>query len=310
MRFAWTLPPAPDEAVAEAVAAEELGFDAVWIEAGGAAPPPVEPAAMAARLAEPTIGVRIGVTAAVGVEHPVELAEQMAVADLAVGGRLVLAVRPVPGSGERLAEVLDLLLDSLASHPFRHQGPAWPTPANLAQNVFNVEQRVRVTPPPAQFEMPLWVAGRIGRDAAVERALGVLADADEQVDDLASWSADARRTHPFLARRIRRAMRWLPPDGEGSLDVEAAVTGLRIAQRAVDLDLVVVDHRGVTGDRVDDPGLRQAMMEAMARGVRPRLQLDRYPPGLEDHWVGESEPGAQDTVHQATRQESRGISHG
>lgn len=284
MRLAWTLAPEPGLAVAEAVSAEEHGFDAVWIDATRSGPDVVEPAAMAAHLAESTSGVRVGVTAAVGEEHPVELAEQMAVADLALGGRLVLAVRPVPASEDRLPEVLDLLLDCLASHPFRHEGPAWPMPANLAENVFNVEQRVRVTPAPAQIELPLWLAGAVGRDAAVERAIGVLADVDERFDDLASWWADARGKHPQLVRRVRRALRWAPPRRDGVLDVEAAVSTLRAAQRAVDVDMVVVDYRDPAGDRIGEPALRAAMMVAIARDVRPRVQLDRYPPGLEDHW--------------------------
>jgi alkanesulfonate monooxygenase SsuD/methylene tetrahydromethanopterin reductase-like flavin-dependent oxidoreductase (luciferase family) len=274
VRFAWALSGPLGGAANEAADAEAAGFDAVWIERAD-----VEPAALAAHLATATSGLRIGVTTTIGADHPVELAEQIAVADLALNGRLVLAVRPAPGNGERFAEALDLLIECLASHPFRHEGQAWRVPANLAANKFNVEHRLRVTPAPAQFELPVWVAGVRGRDAAVERGLGVLIDADEAIDDVARWWAQTRAAHPALARRMRRARRWAVPVVGGDVDADAAVDALRQAQRAVDVDVAVADAPGAD---------RTAAMAALMRRVRPRLQLDRYPPGLEEHWARRS----------------------
>lgn len=306
MRFAWLLPPDPGAAVDAATAAEDLGYDAVWIDGADSASTAVEPAPLAARLAASTSGVRVGVIAAVGREHPIELAEQMAVADLVLGGRLVLTVRPEAGTGDRLAESLDLMLDCFASHPFRHAGPTWPAPANRPENTFNLEQRIRVTPAPAQFELPVWVAGVEGRAAATERALGILADATEHVDDVTTWWEATKSEHPPLARRIRRAVRWTPPtDGARQhLDAEAAIEELRVWQRRVDLDLVVIDPVAVP-----DVARVSQLMADIAHHVRPRVQLDRYPPGLEAHWTtGSADPETANTESRNT--ESEGANHG
>jgi alkanesulfonate monooxygenase SsuD/methylene tetrahydromethanopterin reductase-like flavin-dependent oxidoreductase (luciferase family) len=274
MRFAWALTGPLAGAVAEAADAEAAGFDAVWIERAD-----VEPAALAAHLAAATTGLRVGVTATIGDDHPIELVEQIAVADLALNGRLVLAVRPARGSAERFGEALDLLLECFGSHPFRHEGQAWRVPANIAANVFNVENRVRVAPAPAQFELPVWVAGASGRDAAVDRGLGLLFDPGEDVDDLATWWAQTRAAP--LARRVRRGRRWRVSSAAADLDADAAVDELRAVQRAVDLDLVVADAGQL--DRAD----RTVVMAELMHDVRPRLQLDRYPPGLEEHWAAQ-----------------------
>jgi alkanesulfonate monooxygenase SsuD/methylene tetrahydromethanopterin reductase-like flavin-dependent oxidoreductase (luciferase family) len=274
MRFAWALTGPLGGAAAEAAAAESAGFDAVWIERAD-----VEPAALGAHVAVATTGLRVGVTAALGADHPIELAEQMAVADLVLNGRLVLAVRPAPGTESRFAEALDLLLDCFGSHPFRHEGEAWRVPANLPTNVFNVETKVRVTPAPAQFELPVWVAGASGRQAAVDRCLGVVIDDDERGEDVAAWWDETRAARPGLARRMRRARRWRLPARADRLDADGAVDALRAAQRELDIDLVVAE----TGHL--DPADQQGMMSAVIASVRPRLQLDRYPPGLEQHWA-------------------------
>ena len=220
--------------------------------------------------------MRIGITASVGLDHPIELAEEAAVADLALGGRLVLGVRPVVGADDALPEILELLLECFASHPFRHQGRRWQVPANLDHNVFNLEDLVRVAPAPAQLELPVWVVGPSGRRAAAERGLGVVADADEPTADLARWWAETNAEHPNLVRRIRRSAIWEPPLDDGRVVVDEAVDELRGLQRAIGLDLVIVHHaRGSSSD---------AVMSDVSRFVRPLVQLDRLPPGLEAHW--------------------------
>ena len=134
MRFAWKLDGPIDDAAGDAAAAEAYGFDAVWVGDDR-----IASTAVAASLAPSTIGLRVIVAATVGHDNPVELAEQVAVADLTLNGRLVLAVRPAVDAADRLGEVLDLLADCFGAHPFRHEGPVWPTPANLPANVFNLE---------------------------------------------------------------------------------------------------------------------------------------------------------------------------
>jgi hypothetical protein len=270
MRFGWQL--RPESARVEAVEAEGLGYDVAWIDGRGG----LSPSVIAASLAADTTGIRVGITEPVGVDNPIQLAEEVAVADLALGGRLSLAVRPVEGTLEHLPEVLDLLLDCFASHPFRHPGPRWPAPANLEQNVFNLEERIRVAPAPAQLELPVWVAGPAGRGCATERGLGFIADAEETVDQLAAEWCEVIAAHPALARRIRRSAFWSPPMDGDQLDIEASVAHLRALQRSIGLDLVIVEA---------DTEHPSRLMAEVSRFVRPRVQLDRLPPGLDDHWA-------------------------
>ncbi len=107
--------------------AEELGFDLAWIEEARALAPLVVAAALAPR----TSGIRIAASVGAG-PNPVTLAEEAAVADLALGGRLVLAV----GSGdeELLQETVELLYHAFAARPFTHAGPRWRAPARLAEH--------------------------------------------------------------------------------------------------------------------------------------------------------------------------------
>lgn len=281
------LPPAAT--VATAVAAESLGFDVVWIDDSH----PASPTVVAASLAVDTTGIRVGLTASVGTDHPIELAEEVTVADLALGGRLALAVRPVAGAADDLPEILDLLQECFASHPFRHPGPRWPAPANLEQNVFNLEDRIRVTPSPAQLELPLWVAGRFGREAAAERGLGILTDVDESADELAVWWDDLAVRQPAVLRRIRRNATWEPPMRDGRVDVDVAVDHLRTLQRSIGLDLVVACGRGDGSDL--------AVMADLSRFVRPLVQLDRLPPGLVEHWAAHRELDLERPEHSDTQ---------
>jgi alkanesulfonate monooxygenase SsuD/methylene tetrahydromethanopterin reductase-like flavin-dependent oxidoreductase (luciferase family) len=277
MRFGWNLELRGSNPLGglltDSANAESAGFDMVWYSDEGG----LHPAAVAAAIAPVTVGLRVGVTALVGVENPVELAEEMTVADHVLGGRLVLAVRAAEHTAGRVPEVLDLLLESFGSHPFRHGGPIWPTPANLAENIFNLEDRVRVTPPPVQFELPLLVAGVEGRDAAVERGLGFVLDAEESGATVRAWWQQVKDREPLLVRRIRRTATWVPPTRGDRIDAGQSVIQLRALQRDIGLDLVVV--------RAPPPLDPHVAMLDIARLIRPRVQLDRLPPGLEYHWT-------------------------
>jgi hypothetical protein len=83
---------------------------------------------------------------------------------------------------------------------------------------------------------------------------------------------------------MRRSLLWSPTIDGGRLALAAAVDELRELRDAGDLDLVVVDvpagHGGeLADDQLDD------LLDDISREVRPRLQLDRLPPGLDEHWV-------------------------
>ena len=85
--------------------------------------------------------------------------------DQLLGGRLVTCLRPAPGAEDRFAEAVEVFMAGLAPRPFRHEGAAWRVPANLPDNVFNIEQRLRVTPTTAQIEPVGLGHGRTHRPA-------------------------------------------------------------------------------------------------------------------------------------------------
>ena len=64
---------------------------------------------LAAALAGRVPDLILAVEVEIGDRHPFELAEEVAVVDLASGGRLVVAARPAPGAGEDYGEALDLV---------------------------------------------------------------------------------------------------------------------------------------------------------------------------------------------------------
>ena len=124
----------------------------------GAAGALVSAAAVAARVDEVLVAAEV----VVGARHPVEIAEEAAVTDLGSGGRLVLVARPAGGEPGRYAESLDVVRHALAAKPFRFEGEHWRVPANLPENVDQPEERVRVTPAPAQPRLEVWGAGPAG----------------------------------------------------------------------------------------------------------------------------------------------------
>jgi alkanesulfonate monooxygenase SsuD/methylene tetrahydromethanopterin reductase-like flavin-dependent oxidoreductase (luciferase family) len=224
-----------------AVEAEALGFDLAWIDEQ-ATPAPLVAAGW---LAPRTSGIRIAAEVSAG-PHPVALAEEAAVADLATGGRLVLAVRG--DDEELLGETVDLLLLALAARPFVHDGTRWRVPARLPEHE-HVEERLRVTPAPAQLELPVWVTGAAGRAVAESRAVPF-----------------AGREAPGTASgRVRPAIRVLE-----SVDPDAVVERLLDERDAWGLDTVVLEAP-------------RRLWPQLAGEVRARLQLDRTPEGLERH---------------------------
>jgi alkanesulfonate monooxygenase SsuD/methylene tetrahydromethanopterin reductase-like flavin-dependent oxidoreductase (luciferase family) len=64
----------------------------------------------------------------VGDRHPVEIAEEAAVVDLAGAGRLILVLRPAPGTESDFEEAVNLIRTALRGEPFTWPGPRWPLP--------------------------------------------------------------------------------------------------------------------------------------------------------------------------------------
>jgi alkanesulfonate monooxygenase SsuD/methylene tetrahydromethanopterin reductase-like flavin-dependent oxidoreductase (luciferase family) len=237
-------------------AARDAGLDGILFAATTALPAPL---IVAAAVAAAVPGILVGAEVTLGDRHPIEVAEEAAVTDLVAAGRLLLVVAPAAGQADAFAEALDLLRHGLAARPFRFRGEHWTVPARLPQNEHNLEERVRVTPAPLQPRLELWTSGA-GPDAA--RALGHLAGAHE--DPAAAWRAAEAALGPALigAPRARRH------DYAGA---NGLVDALRAGRRAFGQDWAVVRAPA-------------ALALEIGREVRPRVQLDRLPAGLEDHW--------------------------
>jgi hypothetical protein len=253
MRFLLELEPGADlGALAGATnAAHAAGLDGVLLRECDELPAPlIAAAALAARVPDVLLAVEV----ALGARHPFEVAEEAAVTDLATGGRLVLVARAVD---DDYAEALDLLRAALTPRPFRFEGRRWKVPANLPENVHGLEDRVRMMPAPAQVRLELW-GSRSGRDAALARGLGYLADTDADPAELAA-AHEAAGPAGLGAPRARR---------ETLADPDALVARLRDGREAFGQDWAVV-----TGDA-----------DVLGTCVRPRVQLHRLNPKLEELW--------------------------
>ena len=264
MRFLLEPPGTADLAVltGAAEAARAAGLDGVLLAESAALPAPlVAAAALAGRVADVLVAAEIGL----GDRHPLEVAEEAVVTDLALGGRLVLVVRPASGCDDRLAEAVDVLRHAFTPRPFRFEGEHWRVPANLPQNIWLPEEQVRATPTPPRARLELWTAGAAGRPAALERGLGHLADAGDDPAGLASDWNTAASPATLGAPRARRAA-W---EGAGAL-----VARLREGREAFGQDWAVV-------------AAPPEAAAALGSVVRPRVQLHRLPPGLEEFWDGE-----------------------
>ena len=261
MRFLLE-PPEPrtlDDLLRCAEAALASGLDGVLLREWAALPGSlVSAAAVAARVEDVLVAAEVEV----GRRHPVEIAEEAAVTDLTAGGRLILVVRPAPGAPGSFVESLDVIRHAFSARPFDFLGEHWQVPANLPQNVNAPDERIRVTPAPAQPRLEVWGVGP-ARSAALERALGHLADLEDDDGALASaWRAAERFPASIGAPRARRE-RW---DGPAAL-----VGRLRRARDAWGQDWACVVAPAEAAPEIGSL-------------VRPRVQLHRLPAGLEQFW--------------------------
>lgn len=172
MRIGLTLP-AGREAEAARLA-EAAGLFGVLVEGER----PGQEMLAAGEVAATTRSVRIVVRVPLGSEHPVTLAEELAVLDNLAGGRLVvLASSAGLGPGEA-AEDLEVLRRSWSARPLRHRGARWAVPAGIQGHA--APATIVVTPPPAQIEVPVWLTG--GEAAALAGLTGLPALAERPAD--------------------------------------------------------------------------------------------------------------------------------
>jgi alkanesulfonate monooxygenase SsuD/methylene tetrahydromethanopterin reductase-like flavin-dependent oxidoreductase (luciferase family) len=254
-----------DGLVAAGRAASAEGLDGVLLRPSAALPAPL---ISAAALAGAVAHILIAVEVPIGDRHPLELAEEAAVVDLASGGRLVLVVRPAIDAEAAFEEALDFLRTAFAASPFRWAGERWRSPANLPQNIHNPERRTRMMPPPLQPRLELWTGAGQGHTATA-RGIGHVAGADADTQELGRlWTAAADNPAALGAPRARDE-HW-----EGGRQLVAA---LRAGREAFGQDWAVVCAPASAAAEI-------------GRYVRPRVQLDELPPGLQDHWDTNSWP--------------------
>ena len=181
-----------------AVAAEQAGLDEVWLTEHHFADDGYCPALMpvAAAIAARTTRIRIGTKVLLMPFHnPLRLAEDAAIVDIISGGRLDIGIaagyrhEEFAGfgidrreRGARTREGIDVLELALSGEPFSYRGR------------FHAVDAVRVSPPPVQRPVPIWVGGRsekpLQRAAAAGRHLQ-LADFDPDLcaADVATYTA-------------------------------------------------------------------------------------------------------------------------
>lgn len=150
-----------DDAVAAAEAACSAGLDGVLLAESAALPAPL---IAAAALAGQVDDVLVAAEVPLADRHPLELAEEAIVTDLALGGRLILVVRRAAGYEERFDEAFHLLHLCLTPRPFRFEGRYWKVPANLPPNTWLAEEEVRVTPSPPRARLEVWPAEALARE--------------------------------------------------------------------------------------------------------------------------------------------------
>ncbi|NKQ57230.1 LLM class flavin-dependent oxidoreductase [Amycolatopsis sp. K13G38] len=223
--------------------ADHSGLDLVWLAADRERPAASLVAATAA--AARTRAVRVGVEVPLGDTHPLHVAEEIAVADQVLQGRLVPTLTPSRGAEPDFAEAVRLVFAAAGPRPFRHPGPRWPTPANLRAHG-DVPAEVRVLPTRPHAPAAVWIDG----DPAVA----------------------AHFATPFFGRAPG------PVRADADPDAAVMVRAVRAAAQA-GADTVLFRLPSEAGHRES-----RDMITTLARDVRPRTQLAQLPPGLDEFW--------------------------
>jgi len=144
-----------------AAAAVEGSFDSVWVAESRAQG--VGGGLAAAAFLAQVVPIRVGALVDVGDYHPLHMAEDIAIADLASEGKLEVLLRG--GSDEHL----EVLVAALSGAHLRLDGLEFHVPARLDANQ-PVPDRLALNPRPAQPVVPIWV---LQRDGALARDLGL-----------------------------------------------------------------------------------------------------------------------------------------
>jgi alkanesulfonate monooxygenase SsuD/methylene tetrahydromethanopterin reductase-like flavin-dependent oxidoreductase (luciferase family) len=176
MRLGLVLPEGRERELARL--AEEHGLFGVLSGAGD----PLTAVNAAVYASTATEFARVIVRLTLGLEHPVLIAEELAVLDNVNNGRTVVLADTGELDEEAAEDEVAVLREALASRPLQHDGPVWKVPAGLAANV-TAPKSISVTPKPAQLEVPFWLTGRAAAAiAARDRSLPLLASSPADLD--------------------------------------------------------------------------------------------------------------------------------
>jgi alkanesulfonate monooxygenase SsuD/methylene tetrahydromethanopterin reductase-like flavin-dependent oxidoreductase (luciferase family) len=124
---------------------------------------------------------RVIVRLGLGLEHPVLIAEELAVLDNVNNGRTVVMADTGELNEEAAADEVAVLREALSGRAVQHDGPLWKVPAGLPANVTSPKS-ISVTPKPAQLEVPFWLTGQVASAVATRLGLPVLAHSPADVD--------------------------------------------------------------------------------------------------------------------------------
>lgn len=244
-----------DAATRDLADARAAGLDLVWLPAVDDRGESFSAPVAASALAHGDYGLNVVVEVQAGT-HPVGLAEELAVADQALGGRVTAVLRG--DDAPLVAETLEVLRAAFRSRPFRHQGERWTLPADQAGTV-------RVTPAPAQLRLPLWLRGTGLEQLAADTGRAL-------VDDQSGHGG-------VEGDEVRPALRACPLSDDGTVDVAAAVALLREAREQRGIDVC-----GLSLDPELDAEQRSLAIRRLGDRVRPQVQLEALPVELIASW--------------------------
>ena len=142
-----------------AAAAVASSYDSIWVVEARA--DGVGGGLAAAAMVAEWVPIRVGAVVDLAGQHPLYLAEDIAVADLTARGRIEVVVRG------GTAEQLRLLVDALSGAHLRFEGESLRVPAHLEANQPSPD-RLALNPHPAQPVVPLWI-----EDARIAERIGV-----------------------------------------------------------------------------------------------------------------------------------------
>lgn len=266
------------EMLADAMMAEDLGFDSLWVAENHFAADRQcsSPFVIAGVLAGATRRISIGVFSILTFAHPLRVAEDAATLDLMSDGRLMLCFGTgyraeefaafgiaMDGKGARFRECLAVIQKAWAG-PFVHQGKHFQIPT-AAEGAPAELAEVSVLPRPLQASIPIWMAafGQVGVKRAARLGYPLLPAALESIPELQAkydlyhqtWH-EVGHMHTPIAMPLMRVVYVAPQARTAHQEAEAALMQVygRYQRRGL-LRQVAQDYRTLAHDRfiIGDP---------------------------------------------------------